>query len=328
MRAYRTQSRNGASAPDAFTLIELLVVMAVLALMSSLVLVGLASASETARVNRTRSQIQKIHELLMSRYEEYRYRRVEPSTSGNVRQKQGDRVDKIRELMRMEMPDRISDLDDAPVSLSARPTLNLRYRRAVANRTGSADFATALAQWSQDHESSECLYMILESIQDGETNGIDFLKQSEVGDTDGDGVPEVLDAWGQPILFIRWPFGFPQIQTTGNFRFGQSTLLDFSEPDPFDPLNVRGGRTPGASTTSTQFAHPALFPLVFSAGPDGVYNVVVDIGVDYSTTSPPNNPYVELTGPPVQRVGQIADESGGDLDNITNHVLYIAGNDA
>ncbi|MEX2357011.1 MAG: prepilin-type N-terminal cleavage/methylation domain-containing protein, partial [Pirellulaceae bacterium] len=52
----------------AFTLVELLVVMAVLVLLSSLVLSALAGAAEQARENRTRSQIQKIHELLMSRY--------------------------------------------------------------------------------------------------------------------------------------------------------------------------------------------------------------------------------------------------------------------
>ena len=27
----------------------------------------------------------------------------------------------------------------------------------------------------------------------------------EVQDTDGDGLPEFVDAWGQPLQFFRWP---------------------------------------------------------------------------------------------------------------------------
>ncbi|MEW4561391.1 prepilin-type N-terminal cleavage/methylation domain-containing protein [Bremerella sp. JC770] len=310
----------------AFTLVELLVVMGVLAMLSSLVLVGLSSAAEQARANRTRSQVQKIHELLMPRWDEYRYRRVEASKSGDVRTRQASRVDKIREMMRIEMPDRMSDVIDAPVSLSSVPSLQLRYQRAVTNATGAANFTAAQSIWTSDHESSECLYMILASIQNGETNGLDFFKQSEIGDTDGDGVPEVLDGWGQPILFIRWPFGFPEIatSTTGERRNALSQMTDNSSPDPFDPLGVRGGRTQTAGTGI--YDHFPLYPLIFSAGPNGIYNIQVDIGLDYSATTPPNNPYMEVAGTPPQRVGQVADDSGDELDNITNHVLVIAGN--
>lgn len=312
----------------AFTLVELLVVMGVLAMLSSMVLVGLSSAAEQARANRTRSQVQKIHELLMPRWDEYRYRRVEDSKTGNVRVRQAARVDKIRELMRIELPDRKSDVIDAPVSLSAVPALQLRYQRAITNATGAANFAAAQTAWTSDHESSECLYMILASIQVGETNGLDFFKPSEIGDTDGDGVPEILDGWGQPILFIRWPYGYPEIatSTTGERRNGLSQMMDKTSPDPFDPLGVRGGRATLTTTPKVTYEHFPLHPLIFSAGPNGQYNIQVSIGQNYSATSPPNNPYMEIAGTPPQRVGQIFDTSGDELDNITNHVLVIAGN--
>lgn len=306
----------------AFTLIELLVVMGVLALMSSMVLVGLASAAEQARVTRTRGQIQKIHELLMTRWDEYRYRRVEAAKTGNVRARQGARLDKIRELMRMEMPDRISDVTDPAVSLNGSPSLQARYQRAVTRRTGAANYTAALSTWTLDNESSECLYMILESIQDGETNGLDYFKPSEIGDTDGDGLPEILDAWGKPILFVRWPYGFPVIATTGATRNALSNLNDVSSPDPFDPLSVRGGKVE-ISATPLVFDHFLIYPLVFSAGPNEIYNIVTDIGVNYSSTMPPNNPYVDVSG---SRVGQIFDASGNELDNISNHALVISGN--
>jgi hypothetical protein len=39
-------------------------------------------------------------------------------------------------------------------------------------------------------------------------NGLDFLHENEIGDTDGDGMLEILDAWGTPLTYIRWPAGF------------------------------------------------------------------------------------------------------------------------
>ncbi|PQO27403.1 hypothetical protein C5Y96_17850 [Blastopirellula marina] len=319
----------------AFTLVELLVVMGVLAMLSSLVLVGLASAAEQARVNRTRSQVQKIHELLMTRWEEYRYRRIEASKSGDVRTRLTSRVDKIREMMRIEMPDRKTDVSNAPVSLSTVPALQLRYQRSITNAKGAANYAAAVSGWSDANESSECLYMILASIQSGETNGLDFFKPSEIGDTDGDGVPEILDAWGKPILFLRWPYGYPNIENVSpaQRRNGLSQIMDNTTPDPFDPLGVRGGRTTTSTSPRVEYAHFPLHPLIFSAGPDELYNIRTGINdssgnaIAYSSTTPPNNPYMEdTTAGYSKRIGAILDKSGDELDNITNHVLVIAGN--
>ena len=33
----------------------------------------------------------------------------------------------------------------------------------------------------------------------------DDFTDKEVKDTDGDGLPEFVDAWGQPLQFFRWP---------------------------------------------------------------------------------------------------------------------------
>ncbi len=46
---------------------------------------------------------------------------------------------------------------------------------------------------------------------DGEAKTL--FKESEIGDTDGDGAPEFLDGWKHPISFLRWAPGFDsQIQ--------------------------------------------------------------------------------------------------------------------
>ncbi|MEX1041201.1 MAG: prepilin-type N-terminal cleavage/methylation domain-containing protein [Pirellulaceae bacterium] len=303
---------------QAFTLVELLVVMAVLVLLSSLVLSALAGAAEQARENRTRSQIQKIHELLMSRYEDYRYRRVPPSKSGNVRARQGDRVDKIRELMRMEMPNHKLDLSIGVQILATSPSLWNRYRRTVIRRTGGADWAAAVDLWAGTNQESECLYMILESMQDGDTNGLDFFRESEIGDTDGDGMLEVLDGWGRPIAWIRWAPGF---------LGARSNLHNTNSPDPFDPLGVRDGRVQDPPD-SGNYVHFPLFPVVVSAGPDGVFDVATRFLTDPSdaiTGTPRNNPYYGVGT--AAALGVVDTASSAHYDNITNHQLIIGGND-
>lgn len=51
---------------------------------------------------------------------------------------------------------------------------------------------------------SEALYGFLVESP-GALVGRDSFKDSEVADTDGDGMPEFIDGWGNPILFFRWP---------------------------------------------------------------------------------------------------------------------------
>lgn len=52
-----------------------------------------------------------------------------------------------------------------------------------------------------DAYCAECLYEILNSHNDLYSSGLDALFADEIGDTDGDGRMEVLDAWGEPVIF-------------------------------------------------------------------------------------------------------------------------------
>ena len=49
--------------------------------------------------------------------------------------------------------------------------------------------------------SAEVLYRILSDLDVDGTNGIDVLGAPAVGDTDGDGFLEIVDAWGEPLRF-------------------------------------------------------------------------------------------------------------------------------
>src|SRR5690606_9033951 len=53
-------------------------------------------------------------------------------------------------------------------------------------------------------ESSECLYLILTEPSLGNSIVADIDRRF-IRDSDGDGLPEFVDAWGKPLRFIRWP---------------------------------------------------------------------------------------------------------------------------
>jgi len=53
-------------------------------------------------------------------------------------------------------------------------------------------------------ESSECLYLILSEPRLGPSM-VESIPERFIQDTDGDGLLEFVDAWGQPLRYYRWP---------------------------------------------------------------------------------------------------------------------------
>jgi prepilin-type N-terminal cleavage/methylation domain-containing protein len=268
----------------AFTLVELLVVIMILGILTSIVSLALLDAMQEARISRTRAQIKKIDELLTIKWESYRTRPVPVKTGGMAPESAAARrLLAVRELMRLELPDRITDVSDDPVILNGVPATTLAYRRRVAQAGG---FAT----WTPEHQQAECLYLILASMQDGTRSGLDFFRDNEIGDVDGDGMPEILDAWGNPIRFLRWAPGYesPLQPNTPSMLNGYAYGAEL-RADPFDPLKL-DPRWKNNNSDDRHYPYSSipggvnftlddpfqLFPLVFSAGPDGLYHVVID----------------------------------------------------
>jgi prepilin-type N-terminal cleavage/methylation domain-containing protein len=256
-------------------------------------------------------------------------------------QRRVDRLRAIRMTMRLEMPENLRDLFDyvgsnpvpvygpsGIVELSdenlpssglqiittiRRPSLSDAYFRRI-----QAAIASAPNNFTQtgDNAPSECLYLILSSIQDGDTNGLDFLLPSEIADTDQDGIPEVLDAWGRPIFFFRWPAGF------------ESPLQNHKEPDPFDPLRV-DPRSLVIDPVTGHHGTYAMTPLVYSAGPDGSYGLVYSADENFTYSSSNWSPINEENDPFSLNPGGLkfgslfpsADGTEGWHDNIVSHFL-------
>lgn len=382
-----------------FTLTELLVVIMVIAILSSSMMFALYNAAEQAREARTQAQIVHLHELLMTRWESYRTRAIRLNLDGTARRHAPTvaraRLLGLRDLMRMELPERKTDILDGSVIISftfsytlansagdpqvfdgtvnssiAPPSVWREYRRRVANLVSPPNFANGMNQWTEQYQGAECLYLIVASMQDITGNALDFFRETEIGDVDGDGMPEILDAWGNPIEFLRWAPGYAEIQSpdgswgvpspglddrwgvAGVDDDGNGTVDDITEalwpgsddvavvsnfqnrdlegsPDPFDPLRV----------FPQSFA---LYPLIYSAGPDGIYDILSRI--PDNTASPPipdviryadpkspyypNNPYYvdpDPDDPKKFAPGTPMDASGDGrlsfMDNIVNHAL-------
>ncbi|MCA9138345.1 MAG: type II secretion system protein [Planctomycetales bacterium] len=135
--------------------------------------------------------------------------------------------------------------------------------------------------WTREHESSECLYLILATTELFGKTAIDKIPPSQIADTDQDGVPEILDAWGNPYAFLRNPIGFQKIGIK-NFVPGGSTPIESYpiDPDPFDFLaadfRYDNGTHPtpyAAGTGETTYFPIYLPPVVVSAGLDGEFGM-------------------------------------------------------
>jgi len=276
----RSAIQSARRSPRGFTLVELLVVIVILSILSSMVLMALANTQASAREARTRSTITKLDALIAAKWETYQTRRVPLKPSGNSRTNTAkQRVDAIRDLMRLELPDSHDDIKTAPSVVTARPAVSAAYLKRYNSATSK----------TTQFEGAESLYLIV-AYGLNDPDALSQFNDAEIGDFDNDGLPEFIDGWGQPISFIRWAPSFVSpIQNTDAAN----------NHDPFDPMK--------------QYSNAyALYPLIFSAGPDKLYEL------QNGRTTAPNN--ISMINDPY--AGNIGLSQGaGSLDNITNHEL-------
>ncbi len=321
-----------------FTLVELAIVMAIIAMLASALLGALYSSQEKARADRTKATIAKLDSVIRSHWETYRTRRVNVARGNSeaARPFAARQLQARWDLQRAELPDRYDDIC-TPSGSSLNPvdpgglnsSLQAAYIEAIAamgvahGESNAANYLSTTIRAT--NQSAECLYLVV-TVGMVPEDEIKFL-DTEIGDTDNDGMPEFIDGYGEPINFLRWAPGFiSDIQGPDPVRW----------PDPLDPLGV--GRTvPGGQPALLQPAGSPpdntygflLYPLIYSRGPDGAGALMLLGQVD---TSDPQvalamrNPYsfYDYNGNPYQRGAYNAEEAaegGGMDDNIHNHLL-------
>jgi len=116
-----------------------------------------------------------------------------------------------------------SVLNYEPISTEITDLVTARW----SGGSSTADFnGTTYTFDFQGHnsvtQSSALLYYTLVTAGSFGAGAIDAdrFTNEEVKDTDDDGLPEFVDAWGEPLRFYRWP----------------TRLVDFNPPVPFQPI--------------------------------------------------------------------------------------------
>jgi type II secretory pathway pseudopilin PulG len=268
IRAAEATAPAGRRCRSAFTLIELMVVTVLIISLSGLALAGMGVARQRAKIDKTKSTIRKLNEIIVPHYESYIRRRVPlpsypPGTvSATIAR---DRLQRIRTLSLYEMPDSWADVANtgttafagsgtSPIGNGSTPIPNYAWtattRSYGAFRTTVSGSTTKSPTAFSDNAAGECLFLInSRGLLEG--NAMEHFRNDEIGDIDGDGSPEFLDGWGRPIAFMRWPTGF--VAPNSPIQINDPT----NRHDPFDPMRVEA-------------AAFAMVPLIYSAGPDGV----------------------------------------------------------
>jgi len=292
-----------------FTLVELLVTLSIIGILATAMLGVAAVAGDTAREAKTRHTISRLHTLLMEQVDSYKTRRV--PLQDVIRDQIGMRVASqnrgkalanarlyaLRELMLMELPDRWSDilladvgsLPNAPIYLEDRPGLSKVYLKRFLNIYGANNKLTGNTNTTEQiirHQGAECLYLVITlATADGEARSL--FGESSIGDVDGDGAPEFLDGWGNPISFLRWAPGVESDAQLNANTFGSLSnpntaiwkVAAAGDHDPFDMYRRE----------STAFR---TLPLIFSGGPDEIYGIYTGGGAHDSKNSTSASPLV------------------------------------
>jgi type II secretory pathway pseudopilin PulG len=247
-----------------------MVTISIIAIMAALVMGALHAARETAAAAATKATIAKINAIIMQRYEGYLTRRVPVNLSGlQPGNAAPARLYVLRDLMRMEMPDRLSDITDPPITLTySGSTINITPRPAL-NQLYQSRVST---DWPTDPNAPANAYLLYMIVSMGSPGAMEQFSQSEIGyDPAYDPNhkwPFFADGWGRPIYFLRWAPGCSANHTTGGVRDGYSDIQSGDPVADHDPFDIYESDT----------AAYHLIPLIYSDGPTSSLTAGINTG--------------------------------------------------
>ena len=349
------------AARRAFTIIELLVVITIIAVLMTLVISVVGAFITQARDAATKTTIGKIQGLTNSRaqafsrlivprrmyvpgtvemqYVNSNYPALSPSAKTTIATKL---------LEKKFFPQRINELVQ-PLDFNPAMRRNI-YEKYMAifsqsqppgqNISNLSQYLPALDLNNHTLRSSEILYDFLtqSNVLGDSPAATDAFSDAEVKDTDGNGLPEFIDAWGNPLRFYRWPTrlfrsggavnGAPYVANFTQNDIDNAKLLFSSLPvfsgnlaivgtprgdlarDPDDPLQ---NFLNSPSLTSVQFEQLFHTPvtyhvlLIVSAGPDGQLGIYEPDLVDIQNNI----------------LGNLAQPIPGQQDALADNITYL-----
>jgi prepilin-type N-terminal cleavage/methylation domain-containing protein len=270
----------------AFTLVEMLAVIAIIAVLASLVAVGTIKVIASQRSSNTQNAMRTIQKVLNEHWTyvaseakketglEGPYATMDaifgPDTTGGER----NRIIWIKMRLMEAFPISYMEIQAPPKSNSFFPydaniiPIDKRkyygtYQKLLGKLTADKTLAPNNAP-AHLTESSACLLMALSIPRNGAALNVDNLGSATVLDTDGDGISEFIDAWGNPLTFYRFP--------TKNLALQSSSPTPSNSPkatyhDPWDPSGVLFN---WKGIQRTKMFEPKVHAIAFD-GTDSVY---------------------------------------------------------
>jgi prepilin-type N-terminal cleavage/methylation domain-containing protein len=228
-----------------FSLTELLVAATIILILTSLLATAVLAAQSRQKKYQTEALLEKLDGIVSSHYSSYASRNVDLDSNQS-------RGEALRAMVTGDLPDTWERVESMATGTSL-DTLSPHQQayRAVWNSISNPQ------EVKRTNGSAECLFMIV--MQGGIADCLDCrMSKIDVGDQDGDNMPEFLDAWGMPIGFVLWPSGL-------RLPAGSSTPF-FAAALPFDSAVPSLGDAKGG----------LLRPLLFSMGPDRIAGIAAD----------------------------------------------------
>jgi hypothetical protein len=182
-----------------------------------------------------------------------------------------------------------------------RSTGNVVSRRSTIN---GRPWDTNQEPWELRNANPELLYLVVEESFLNGSSAIELFGKSEIRDTDEDGLNEFVDAFGNPIYWVRWPTSNVNVVSQYPDLLDPNLSVSQLANDPLDRSKSDPGYGPYSTTDQPSPPSGASVPLIISPGPDR------RLGLKISFYNPGDN---RPTDGPVNRFGQINSFSVGDV---------------
>lgn len=249
-----TSFRTTGADRRAFTLVELLIVIGIIAILMSLTFSVMYGLTTQAESEATAATIRKIDGVLQQRIDAFNraFKGARADAAANiVRLKLAQQNihgvrDEVIEILarkrsyRFEFPQRMAEryieehastsskvpgmADSVFIAVAAPYARDQLIAEGTANPTDADVLGRVTSNWAKHDDKTESAEMLYFALTAAASYGVgavdnDRFTEREVADTDEDGLPEFIDAWGQPLRYYRWP----------------TRLICMDPPTPFQP---------------------------------------------------------------------------------------------